>query len=222
MPIGCGSGERDDNSTKQKVHSENTLETLEELGKHLLKAPKGQVYSHSTEGEEMAKAAIRGLRGGGRGGRWALRGPHGRLPRWPPAWPADPQASALGPLATFCLSSSSAPGQPGEAPGEPCEAGPGDPRSRPGVRRVRRAAAALTERRRAAEAFEMRGAADHWSPGQGWERAAASEGPRPGRWSLQRAQGPAPLRRRRGAPAQSAARRNRGASAASLAREETR
>lgn len=52
------------------------------------------------------------------------------------------------------------------------------PASGCGARPLLRTAAALLGRRRAEKPFEMRGAADHWSLGWGWERAAALEGPR--------------------------------------------
>lgn len=57
-----------------------------------------------------------------------------------------------------------------------CKGG-SDPASGCGARPLLRVAAVLLGRRRAGKPFEMRGAADHWSPGWGWERAAAPEGP---------------------------------------------
>lgn len=52
------------------------------------------------------------------------------------------------------------------------------PASRCDARPLLRPTVALLGRRRAEKPFEMRGAADHWRPEWGWERAAALEGPR--------------------------------------------
>lgn len=178
---GCGSGERT-GTFKKEMHalgntddprcafrtpfrSEGSLRTA-------------SAYARKDE-DEMAKAALRG-----RGGRSL-----GAAGRWARPCPVDPRSlpsSSHSPSPTFAhffpapVPRARQRGCDGAGGGTP----PGgskvgrDPAGGGGARPLLRAAAVLPGRRRAGQPFEMRGAADHWSPGWGWERAAAREGPR--------------------------------------------
>ncbi|XP_038295508.1 translation initiation factor IF-2-like [Canis lupus familiaris] len=135
-------------------------------------------YARKDE-DEMAKAALRG-----RGGRSL-----GAAGRWARPCPVDPRSlpsSSHSPSPTFAHFF---PAPVPRARQRGCDGGGGgtppggskvgrDPAGGGGARPLLRAAAVLPGRRRAGQPFEMRGAADHWSPGWGWERAAAREGPR--------------------------------------------
>lgn len=136
----------------------------------------------------MAKAAFRGRRerslgAAGAVGALNLKGRESRSspvdfhgPLRPPVMPLAPNFPISSLLQSPALDSGRCSGVGGTLQSG-CKVG-SDPAIGCGARPLQRVAAVLLGRRRAEKPFEMRGAADHWSPAWGWERAAALKGPR--------------------------------------------